>query len=1164
MNLTKTDWPLGWNPSSDANNGNPSALLRMDNLQQDDDGAITIVRGIQKLNSAAFSSFVESMICRSVDGVDTLYVALENGSSILKGANLSGFTEIVAGNDHAAMDDCLGQMLICAGDVKKKERANVVKDLGLIKPTTGPTIGVVNQPKLDLTGSWTLIEGHDLTGNQWYVDKDSLLGSAYVSYGTKDTTSFGSSGNYDLNQDTFNILIQLGGSGNFTDVKVDIIVDGSFDNPTDYYSFAWSTDNTQFVRGRNAQSILTCKRGDFIRTGNTDGKDWKTVKFLRVSALAVTDIWIIADEMEFVGGPKGVLNGFYEYAQQSVYDNGVYQAKSPLGPPSDTKYFNNGHATVTPQTTAGASEYWIYRRSVIQDVNSDILQSHLAKWYRVGVTTGGGFDDDVSDIDAIELDIVANEFLQSVQDIGESILDIIGLDGERTLYMTYKYIYLSDRLNPDAVDIRYTLKAFGDTTEKNLFLKQVTNSTRILGTTKDFYEISGTLLDLPDGTLDCVIRRVGESFPPLGSHVAQSEGGLYYIAKDGLRVTNGSNSVNLSSQLAQLFNNKDCHGVPPVSILTGGVADYDICIGRSKIYFTTPHTDGSRRLFVFDTIRKTYRLQFTDPVSLCATTNGKIIAGYGGGSGNYVREIDSGEGVDGSGGLPITLLTVFDSNGQPRNRKDTFTLKLVLDTGGKHVTIAIGKDGGAFTTLSSTVSSSGESTKYFDVSSLGLGFRYALKIVDTDGDLTEFKLYEYTIEYDPRPEQQTYLRIPNTNLSTQSRKRFVNFAFVIDTLGNDVTFTPYIDNGGLTTSTVNKAAKLTHIHYFTVEEIGTDIGGVLQSPTDQPFEFYGLNLEEIVSEKLPTPVKFLVIPANDYGNPNRKRHTSYKFQINTRGANVTFTPKVDGTFYDSLVVNTTEKRTVEYFFDTSLDVKGIDIGGTLSGNTPFEFYGTIVPQKIELLPDRLVSYFIPFDNMGVAARKRVRTLPIIIDTYGEDVVFTPIVDGISFPSTILNSSRKQTLYHYFTTDVFGTDFGGTLIGSSAFEFYQFGSPEDVEVLPVPKRFDQFQPLRWDKIGKLFAIRVRLITTGSATLLPFKIYGDDSPTITQNSVELFSDNIPVVPNTDNVYEYKFRKSINGTIMRVVLGPMADPFHRYDMQARVAMSGMESESKWVPLR
>src|SRR5205823_3649757 len=107
--------------------------------------------------------------------------------------------------------------------------------------------------------------------------------------------------------------------------------------------------------------------------------------------------------------------------------------------------------------------------------------------------------------------------------------------------------------------------------------------------------------------------------------------------------------------------------------------------------------------------------------------------------------------------------------------------------------------------------------------------------------------------------------------------------------------------------------------------------------------------------------------------------------------------------------------------------------GTLASleNTPFEFYGVIVPQDIEVLPPRLEYLRIPNNNLGVPARKRVRTLPMVIDTYGKDVTFTPIVDGLLQPNTtIFNTSGKITVYHYFSTDVFGTDFVGILQDAS--------------------------------------------------------------------------------------------------------------------------------------
>ena len=645
--------------------------------------------------------------------------------------------------------------------------------------------------------------------------------------------------------------------------------------------------------------------------------------------------------------------------------------------------------------------------------------------------------------------------------------------------------------------------------------------------------------------------------------------------------------------------------------------------------------------------------------------------------------------------------------------------------------------------------------------------------------MTTFKLYEYTIEYEPRPEQLDYLRILPTNLNTIARKRWITFAFIIDTLGNAITFSPYLDNTmWAISSTVNTGTKLTYIFYFATEAIATDIGGILQGGV---FEFYGIALEECISEKLPAPAEFLVIPANNYGTPNRKRHTSYKYQINTRGQNVRFTPIIDGQSYIPSVVNTVVKQTVEHFFAQSEgDVTGIDIGGTLAslvGPTPFEFYGTITPQNVEVLPDRLeyykilannygtpnrkrhtsykfqlysygypvlftpivdgvsytpttfttgikktvehfftqgegdvigidiggilqsvaqppqpfefygtvvpqqieqlpdrleyfvipannygtpnrkrhtsykyqintngspvqftptvdgipytpsivntpskrtvehfftqgegdvigidaagtlqsfygipfefygtvipqkieqlpdrLEYFrIPNNNFEIAAPKRLRTIPIVIDTYGQNVLFTPIVDGVNLPqTTVLNSTGKKTLYHYFGTDVFGTDYGGVLQSAGGtnplvpFEFYGFGTPENVEILPVPKKFDQLGPMRFDKIGKLFGFRVRLIMNGSTTSMPYAIYGDPSATNPTNLNPIYSNSFPVNPTIDDVYEIQLPKSINTDVFRLVLGPTADSFHRYDVRVKVIASGMQSEAKWIPIR
>lgn len=1158
-NLTKINWPLGWTPAADNVGGHPDGLLRMDNLQQEETGALSLVRGIQVL-SGPHSAYVESIFSRNIDGTEMVYASLAGGSSILKNGVV-----LTSGTDRAAFGDALGQVFICAGTTKKKDQSGGLKDLGLDKPSDGPTLSEVNQVTADFPATaWDTIEGHDPENFgdsiKIYTDATTLRAVVKKTFAAYNTTEMGGDlTNYDPSVDTFYWLIQPHDTSLFTKFRVELLLD---DADTNYYWHEWTLDDDTFNLGINLQSILKCLRKDFERVGDDNSLNWTNIIGVRVMGIGISDTWFLTGEHRFVGGPKGVLNGFYQYASQAIDNNGVYLAKSPLSPSSRTVYSTNGFVNVTPSSVSGATEHWIFRRSVIQQVDTNLVQSHLDKWYFVGSTTGGALEDRVSDVDALRLNLTVSETLVSVKEVPDSILDIEGIDHERMIYMTFRDLLFSDRLNPDAIDARFTFRVSGDTTEKNLWFKKVTNELRVLATTKDLYEISGTLLDLPDGTIDVFIRSIGEGFPPISSNVASVEGGLYYAAKDGWRVTDGSNSRLISQPLDQLWQGKECNGLPGIAVQAGVTTNYPIAITRDKLYAGAPLTDGTRRLFILNLATKAWRLQYTDPLALGVTTDNRILAGYGGGSGNFIRTLEDGIGVEGGDGFPITLITVFDNNGQPRNRKDTFTLKLVMDTGGAVVSISLGKDGESYTHLADA-SSNGLSTLYYTLDGVTLGFRYSLKIVDKNGDLQIFKLQEYTIEYDPRPEQVNYLRIPSTNLGTLARKRFVSFAFVIDTLGTELTFTPYVDGAAQTPTTFTKNGKLTYVHFFTSNMEGTDIGGLI---TGGVFEYYGPNLEESVSEKLPTPTKYLVIPANDYGNPNRKRHTSYKFQINTKGHNVRFTPEVDGVSYAPLVLNTAKKRTVEYFFDQSIDVVGIDIGGILEtvANQEFEFYGTIVPQELEILPPRLKSYYLPFNNFQSPARKRMRTLPLVIDTGGSDVTFTPIVDGVGLPPTTFNTPRRQTVYHYFSTDVFGIDFGGTLLGEDAFEFYGFAQPENVETLPVPKKYDQLQPMRFDKIGKIFAFRCRIVAIGSTVSIPFSINGEAQPMYPEYNGTLFSGSFPVVPNCDDVYEVQLPKNVNATIVRIILGPTEEAFHRYDLQARVSTSGMETDAKWIPVR
>lgn len=1313
-NLTKTNWERGWVPSEDPINGDPSGLVRADNMQLDEDGVLSLIRGMQQVGGS-FSDYVSDGYAKYFGSQEAIYVALNaNGHTVQRSlaGDFSDITTIIAsGTARACFGDALGNVICCAGGARVKDNGTSnLKALGLQTAGT-PTVSAINQPAMTfgfanfvygaatnvVSGSDTLILGTGFTGQTYghslIVDTDSLQGIWWMTFGATDTTNIDTGPASDIGLDQIQYNVVADDPSSVVEFSLTFVLDKDTSDPTmiyNYYKYTWNAD--QLLQGPSQQTSLNAYRKDFIRYGNDATVDWRHVTAVIFEGTSLSVQALTMSGLAIFGGSAGQLTGTYNYLQVNKNNNGLYLASSPASLPTSPVSVNNGSITITPGTTDNqTTEVWIFRVSAVNPpagtgaapVNGQTGQTtFLNNYYRVGVTQPGvPFVDNLSDNDAIQINLVANLFLKSllstdVNGITENIVNMEGLYNGFMLYLSSTYLYISDYLNPDAVDSRFTIKAFGDPNERNLWVKRLTNNVLILATTKNNYEITGTLTQLPDGTLDAQIIPIGEAYPSLSQDCAFVNGGIFYVASDGIRVTTGSNSTIISPQLRLLFQGSNRSGVPPVAVIPNNNARYSLAVGKTKLYITLPMGDGTRRLIVYDLIKQNFFLRFTDPEIVFTTPSDRVLVGYNVSTNpntglGKLFQIDVGQGLnDSSGslieGIPCTFLTVADPNGQPRNRKDTFTLKLVANTGGAALNVMISHDGGSYTQLG-TINSSVQTTFYFPLNNVTLGFRYSIQISDVNL-VSFFKLYEMTIEYEARPEQVDYLRLIPTNLGSYSRKRYTSFAYVIDTLGNDISFQPYVDNAaaGLPDN-INNVTKLTHITYFLSETIGTDIGGIFSGGV---FEFYGVNLEETISEKLPVPCQFLIIPANDYGVPNRKRHTSYKFQINTRGQDVRFTPLLDNQVYSTRTYNTQRKTTVEYFFDTPLDTIGIDIGGTLQsltttpfefygvvvpqtveklpdrldyfvippndygvpnrkrhssykfqintngqpvtftpiidgqgysptiyntpsrktveyfflvdtigidiggtleaeGTAPFEFYGVVVPQTVEKLPDRLEYYRIPNNNMGVAARKRIRTIPIVIDTYGQPVIFTPIVDGVlQSNTTVLISNGKTTLYHYFINDVFGTDFGGQLssgTSSQPFEFYELGQPEDVEVLPVPKKYDQLGPIRFDKIGKIFTLRIKMIMNGTTTLVPFAIYGDPQVSNpTYDGSPLYSGTFPVTPQVDGVYEIQLPKSVNSDVFRLTLGPTVDSFHRYDVTIRVSTSGMESDSKWMPVR
>ena len=122
MNLTKTNWPLGWTPNADAVNGDPSGLVRMDNLTLDSQGVLSLIEGMTQLGGN-FSDYVSDLFSIVTGGTEYLWVSLNAAStSVFRTTlpNLTGQVDMAAAgcgtpSARACFGACLGQTLAIAG-----------------------------------------------------------------------------------------------------------------------------------------------------------------------------------------------------------------------------------------------------------------------------------------------------------------------------------------------------------------------------------------------------------------------------------------------------------------------------------------------------------------------------------------------------------------------------------------------------------------------------------------------------------------------------------------------------------------------------------------------------------------------------------------------------------------------------------------------------------------------------------------------------------------------------------------------------------------------------------------------------------------------------------------------------------------------------------------
>lgn len=980
------DFSQGWCPSDDPVNGRINGFQKMENLSLTKNGAIYNVGA--KTSRRTYTNPLHSLYNANVAGTDTIYAIDTSGNILRNGTNIGTGASHTVGTFSPAFD----YTLICSGVKRIKDNGTTVTNLGITAETNPVTLtkvyyitasldnatlgaGAVGGATLSQSaGVITFTGAHSFNGSDTF---GTVSPSAFDNAGNTDesiltvpTTSLSAAINLD---DTIGLTLSknVGDAFSFLDnvrAVILVITDGS----GNAIQFTWQSTFGGFVGSAPIINFVsqTSVRLSVDRNNLQSGGvfDWSAVQLMGVTVITDNSadyIFDIAMDDHFTGGPwenANLVANNIEYMQVNVANNGSYQGRSEAGPSTGFLYSNGFVFEITPQVPADAqvTEVQIYRRG-----------NTVADW-RLVLTFP------IADIATPQIDGMTDAvaLLQSGFDLSlistasiEDILDIVGPFEGRWFFFTKHFCYPSDIIDPDLVNgSSLVIKLTAGDTEGFLWARAVNPNTILVGTTANIYVLQGTFITQGDGSIDAFYAPLNVQHKPINKFAQYDGGQVYYASADGWRSVsyNGAGSIYTVPSLERLYQGEVCAGYAAVTYTTT-----PLVISNNKLWGFT-----NSGIHVYDFTRQYWHLEYpsTTLTAACSSIAGNPLVC----DNLTVYELNR---RDSTPSISVNLVSVqFDFN-KPKQRKDLYTIRVrCLGTG--TISVKVGIDQVGLVEVGAIALTASSAEYFFDLADpLISGTPSKLVQVSLSGSITAFTLEYFAIDYDARPIPITYLRIPATNYGSYAYKRVFDQPFEVDTLNTGLNITPVVDGNILTTQTVTVNRKSTISYQFkligSTGDIlqGIDYEYLLESAAAGQFEFLGI-LPPKNMEVFPELRIAHVIPTFNGGNALKKRLRVWPIEINTRSADVRWTPIVDGAALTELTTSITgsnRRRTVLLHFPE--DVIGIDFSAYLqdfSGTALWEMWNVLTPEVVQILPIAK-----RFDQLG----------PIDFSTYGKITKF---------------------------------------------------------------------------------------------------------------------------------------------------------------------------------